>query len=387
MARYTLNLSEVCEQMSGLNFNDLDGNAFDRIDTIANAAIPNIFSNRIELLDDGADKLDLERMILEHYWEYEICTYTPSDFILRLNRKLNEIAPYYNKRYESTKLEFPVFDDVKYDETGEDSATNNTKDNTTDRTVNSGTDTTTDQESGTTGVVNAGSDVTTDQESGTTKLTNSHNDTTNTSGTMSGESDDDSSTGNIVPMKTDWDYQNDTPQNSISGITEGDYLTKYSKHTTSMGNSNINNNPGSATDMNGNTYDHDTSISGTNGGAITKNQTHTASKTNGNETNNGGHIDTTEHGKGNKSTLQHGHTSTTSHGRGNLNTLLHGHQIDNTGNKTSDFKHDGDYSKHVEGKLNSGRSYSEMLNLYRSTMINIYQEIIDELKELFFIIY
>ena len=387
MARYTINLSEVCEELTGVKFNDLTGNAFDRIDTIANAAAPLLFSDRIELLDNGDDRNDLERMILEHYWEYEVCTYTPSDFVLRLNRKLNEIAPYYNKRYESTKLEFPVFDDVKYDETGEDSATNNTEDNTTGRTVNSGTDTTTDQESGTTGVVNGGSDITTDQESGTTKLTNTHNDTTSTAGTLSGESVEDASTGNIVPMKTEWDYQNDTPQNSISGITEGDYLTKYSKHTTNMGNSNINNNPGSATDMNGQGYDHDTSISGTNGGTITKNQTHTASKTTGSETNNGGHVDTTEHGKGNQSTLQHGHTSTTSHGRGNLNTLLHGHQIDSTGNKTSDFTHDGDYSKHVEGKLNSGRSYSEMLNLYRSTMINIYQEIIDELKELFFIIY
>ena len=174
MARYTINLSEVCEELTGVKFNELTGNAFDRIDTIANAAAPLLFSDRIELLDNGDDRNDLERMILEHYWEYEVCTYTPSDFVLRLNRKLNEIAPYYNKRYESTKLEFPVFDDVKYDETGEDSAINNTKDNTTGRTVNSGTDTTTDQESGTTGVINGGSDVTTDQESGTTKLVNSN---------------------------------------------------------------------------------------------------------------------------------------------------------------------------------------------------------------------
>jgi len=387
MARYTLNLSEVCEQMSGLNFNNLEGNAFDRIDTIANAAIPNIFSNRINLLDDGDDRLDLERMILEHYWEYEVCTYTPSDFILRLNRKLNEIAPYYNKRYESTKLEFPVFDDVKYDETGEDSATNNTKDNTTGHTVNSGTDTTTDQESGTTGVVNGGSDVTTDQESGTTKLVNSHNDTTTYGGTVSEETDNDVVDADINARKTDWDYHNDTPQNSISGITEQDYLTNYSKHTSELAQRSVIHTPGSRTDMNGQSYNHAETYNDANGGKIQSNQTHHALKNGGNDQYNGGHTDTTTHGKGNTSTLQHGHTSTTSHGRGNLNTLLHGHQIDSTGNKTSDFTHGGDYSKHVEGKLNSGRSYSEMLNLYRSTMINIYQEIIDELKELFFIIY
>ncbi len=38
MARYTINLSEVCEELTGVKFNDLTGNAFDRIDTIANAA-------------------------------------------------------------------------------------------------------------------------------------------------------------------------------------------------------------------------------------------------------------------------------------------------------------------------------------------------------------
>ena len=100
MAKYTLNLSEICEQVSGLKFEDLDGLPFDRIDDICNAAIPNIFSTRYDLLDNGEDLNELQRKILEHYWEYEVCTYTPSDFILRLNRKLNEIAPLYNQRYE-----------------------------------------------------------------------------------------------------------------------------------------------------------------------------------------------------------------------------------------------------------------------------------------------
>ena len=60
MAKYTLNLSEVCEQVSGLKFNDLTGMAFDRIDDIANASIPHIFSTRYKLLDDGDDRVDLE---------------------------------------------------------------------------------------------------------------------------------------------------------------------------------------------------------------------------------------------------------------------------------------------------------------------------------------
>lgn len=114
MARYTLNLSEVCETMTGQHFDNLTGNAFDRIDTISEAALPLLFSDRYDLLDNDTDRETLEKMILEHYWEYEVCTYTPSDFILRLNRKLREIAPLYNQRYASAKMEYPVFDDVNY---------------------------------------------------------------------------------------------------------------------------------------------------------------------------------------------------------------------------------------------------------------------------------
>ena len=50
MAKYTLNLSEVCEQITGMSFNETPGMAFDRIDTIANAAIPQLFSNRYTLI-------------------------------------------------------------------------------------------------------------------------------------------------------------------------------------------------------------------------------------------------------------------------------------------------------------------------------------------------
>lgn len=354
MAKYTLNLSEVCEQVTGLRFNDLTGMAFDRVDTIANAAIPELFSTRYTVLDDADDANDLYRMILEHYWEYEVCTYTPSDFILRLNRKLNEIMPYYNQRYESTKLQFPVFEDVDYTDDGTDTATNNTVEDATGNTTHSGTDRVISQESGTTGFT--GTDVSTD---------NGHSLIHNALG------EDYHADASNQGKQTDWDYNNNTPQGSISGITEEDYLSSYSKRTTEFekgqtgkfdpegkfqgfGNTEMEIKP--------NSFSGDHASHGSSAYANTYKD-----DTQGQQT------DT--------------HNNTTSHGKGVSTDTIHGHKIDTKDDKTTDFEHEGDYHKHIKGKANSGKSYSQMLQEYRATMINIYTEIIEELHELFFLIY
>lgn len=371
MARYTLNLSEICEQLTGLNFNNLTGNAFDRIDNIAGSAIPLIFSDRYTLLDDGDDRTDLLRMILEHYWEYEVCTYTPSDFVLRINRKLNEIAPYYNKRYESTKLDFPIFEDTKYTTDGTDSDTDTTGKDTTGKTTNSGTDT---DITGHTGTVGNES-----KENGTTKIANLHKDTTTAESTLSEETDTDDVRADLVAKDINWQYDNTTPQGSISGITDNDYLTSYGKTTAEKETKAVIHQPGERTDMNGNSYNHAETYNDCNGGYINSNQAHHASKSDGTTNTNGDYTDTTTHGKGIDSTTTYGDTIT--------KTLNHGHIIDTIGNENTNFQHDGKDHRITEGKVNSSRSYSEMLTLYRETMINIYREIIEELHELFFIIY
>lgn len=352
MARYTLNLSEICQQVTGLDFNKMTGSAFDRVDDIVNTAIPILISDRYDIFDNGDDKQDLLRRVLEHYWEYEVCTYTPSDFILRLNRKLNEIMPYYNQRYESTKLTFPIFEDTDYTDTGSDDATNLTLENNKGNTTNYGTDTTDNQ------------------ERGTTKTTNEHSDTTTYGKTMTSEVDTDSAEGLIQAKRTDWDYHNDTPQGSISGIKDTDYLSSYGKNTSELDNEDVEIKPGQKTDVNGEKYTHsDVKFTTTNGGNIGSEQSRNSAKTGGDDK------------------VEGDFTTTVSHGKGNKTTLDHGHKIDTTGEHTSNFSHDASYDKHIKGKANSGKSYAEMLMEYRAAMINIYQEVIDELHELFFLIY
>lgn len=317
MARYSLNLSEICEQVTGLNFNTLtDVNPFDRIDTIADAAAPILVSDRYDLLDNDADKNSFLRMLIEHYWEYEVCALTPSDFILRLNRKLNEIAPLFNQRYESMKMEFPVFQDINVWTDGQIDRTGHKTDVLDGEVKNTGTDTT-----------------------GYGKK-------------ESGSLDSQFGNGQRIPKSEDWDYENDTPQNSISGINDKEYLTRYSKKTSEVENKPVVANGTSGTTIAGDAY----SIGGVNfqstdGGDFGRTETYTGSKQSGED------------------------------------TFTHGHKVETDNTFNSDTVSQDVSGTHQYGKNNSGKTYAQMMEEYRHAMINVFQEMIDELHELFFIIY
>lgn len=431
MARYTLNTGEICEQLTGLNFNDLSGLPFDRIDDIANAAIPKIFSDRYDLLDNGSDRNDLLRMILEHYWEYEVCTFTPADFVLRINRKLNEIAPLYNQRYESTKLEYPIFDDIKYNENGTDahedhgttSNEGNTKHSDKDIMTSAHTGTVANRmdEDGQTTVTDddntlqkhTGTIGVQDQESGTTKVLTKHTDEDKGHTTTTAGSHSDNKIHETADHKsTDWAYNNDTPQGSISGISDTDYLSSYTKSTHEKDQTPFNaSGEVSGTYFDGTNFNYSISdkINGQPTNAdhmehdlstgVTDQRMKSSGKTEVEDDS------TTTHGKGNQQTTTFGdnintktdNESTTKFGKGQLdtttygdtttNTTTYGHNIATEDSGTNDNSHSGEYQKNVEGKANSGKSYMQMLQEYRDVMINIYTEIIEELHELFFIIY
>lgn len=319
MARYTLNLSEICEQMTGLNFNDMtETNPFDRIDTIANAAAPILVSNRYDLLDNDEDKNSFLRMLIEHYWEYEVCALTPSDFILRLNRKLNEIAPLFNQRYESMKMEFPVFQDINVWTDGQVDRTGHKTDVLDGEVKNSGTD------------------------------------TTNYGKKESGSLDSQFANGQRIPKSTDWDYDNDTPQNSISGITDQDYLTRYGKKTSEVDGKSVQNNAHSGTTIAGDAYtiaQVNYNANDTDGGDFGTTETYTGSKQSGSD------------------------------------SLVHGHKVETDNTFNSDTVSQDISGTHQYGKNNSGKTYAQMMEEYRHAMINVFQEMIDELHELFFIIY
>jgi hypothetical protein len=65
-------------------------------------------------LYDETYREKLNHKILMHYWNYEIGQETESMFRFSLNRKMNEIMPYYNQLYLSAQLEIDPLLSMKY---------------------------------------------------------------------------------------------------------------------------------------------------------------------------------------------------------------------------------------------------------------------------------
>lgn len=189
MSKYTTEIRFICEVNSGLN----ESVGYSKIEDVITGAIPNIFDFDFPIFDESYRSV-LERKILMHFYTREICEETVGLWKLRLNTRLNEIMPYYNKLYKSELLNFnPLYTDNL-------TRTRTTKLNSKRETDNNG------------------------------KV-----DTTNNSNSQGSESGTTNNNGN--------DLYSDTPQGSLNGVESGTYLTNARKTSdTSTSNSNTSNN-------------------------------------------------------------------------------------------------------------------------------------------------
>lgn len=189
MSKYTTEVRFICEVNSGLN----ESVGYSKIEDVITGAIPKIFDFDFPIFDESYRNV-LERKILKHYYTREIGEETVGLWKLRLNTRLNEIMPYYNKLYKSELLDFnPLYTD------------NLTRTRTTE--LNS------KRETGNNGEV----------------------DTTNSSNSQGSGSGTTNNNGS--------DLYSDTPQGSLNGVESGTYLTNARKTSdTSTSNSNTTNN-------------------------------------------------------------------------------------------------------------------------------------------------
>lgn len=189
MSKYTTEVRFICEVNSGLN----ESVGYSKIEDVITGAMPKIFDFDFPIFDESYRSV-LERKILKHFYTREICEETVGLWKLRLNTRLNEIMPYYNKLYKSELLDFnPLYTD------------NLTRTRTTN--MNS------KRETGNNGEV----------------------DTTNNSNSQGSESGTTNNNGN--------DLYSDTPQGSLNGVESGTYLTNARKTSdTSTSSSNTSNN-------------------------------------------------------------------------------------------------------------------------------------------------
>ena len=195
MSKFTTEVRFICESSAGLT----ESQGADSIENIITLAAPHIFNFDFPIFDENY-RLPLERKILRHFYTREICEETVGLWKLRLNDRLNNIMPYYNKLYNSELLEFNPFHDV--DLTRSLERENRGSENTNTSANNERHNTVTSSGTQHNTVNGSKTDTTTSQASATQS-----------------ESD------------TRWDLYSDTPQGGVTGITDDNlnYLTNARK--------------------------------------------------------------------------------------------------------------------------------------------------------------
>lgn len=194
VSKYTTELRYVCEMYAGLTEStDRSG-----VENVITNALPKIFDFDFPIFDENYRAI-LERKIVYHYYTRELGYETVGLWKLKLQTKLQEIMPYYNKLYESELIEFnPIYtQDITKDKNYSRAHTSNTSDNNT-RTLNTTKNRTIDH------------DITIDDTA--------HN---NNSG-------------------TDYRLHSDTPQGGLDGVDTEQYLSDAEKLIKSGNGTNSN---------------------------------------------------------------------------------------------------------------------------------------------------
>lgn len=107
MSKYTTEVRYICESYSGLDASV----GLDDTDRVIETAAPKIFSFWFPIFDEAYRK-PLEMKILRHYYTREISEETVGLWKLRLQAKLNDIMPYYNRVYEAELIKYDITQDV-----------------------------------------------------------------------------------------------------------------------------------------------------------------------------------------------------------------------------------------------------------------------------------
>lgn len=291
------------------------------VDTILTNSWDKIFTTQCTFFDP-AYRAVLCKKILKHYYLREISSETVGIWILWMNTKLEEIMPYYNQLYASALLEFDPFKDTDYQRTHEGE---NTGSRNTDSTANS---------SGS----KSGSNAHNTADTAENHATATSNTNTTDSGTIT-DSKDAYSDSTAASSGNKGDRYSDTPQGTISNtdITGDAYLTNV--RLINDDTSGVSHDESLENNM------QTRALQGTNSTTSTDNNLQTATKT--------------EAGNFSESDSQ---TSANSTEEQTLNTDA--------------------YIEHVFGKVAS-TPYSDLLQKFRETFLNIDMLVIEEFNELF----
>lgn len=197
MSKYTTEVRYICEYYAGLDKSV--GGA--KVDDVIDKSLSGVFDFDFPIFDEKYRKV-LEKKILKHYYTREIGLETVGLWKLKLNTKLNEIMPYYNKLYNSELLDFnPFYNINRTTKSDRNFKGNENKSETLTENIKN-------------------------------KGTNDYTNTTNRTGTSVealGEKNkqtyDITDSGNNSKQSNSKDRYSDTPQGSLTNIENNAYLT------------------------------------------------------------------------------------------------------------------------------------------------------------------
>lgn len=330
MAVYTTELRSICESLSGNKLGSLTETA-----EIIETARQQIFDFPYDLYNPDYKPV-LETKIIRHYYTREIGLETYGLWKFKLETKMLEILPYFNKLYESADLKYDILHDyfVERVHYGDRSEESNSTD--TGNTTNTGNVNTTDTTNGTTQA--SGKDVRDGNTHGT--------DTTDTHGDSSSSVKNNQTTDGTNSGTTETAFS-DTPQGALAGVDRLEYLTTFTK-----------------ADSSGKTTDD---LEGTSSTTTTDNGLDTFNTERDT-------TDTTTYGRKDTNVVDKDTETNTRNTGSSVNSRV--------GNINSTDK----YIETVTGKM-GGKLYPEMVQAYRDTLLNIDVMFIRELKDLFMQIY
>lgn len=197
MSKYTTEVRFICETYAGYD----ESQGYADVGTVIENSREKVFDFDFPIFDESYRSV-LETKLLKHYYTREIGFETVGLWKLWLNKRLNEIMPFYNQLYKSETLEFNPFYDVdfytKKDNTGKyDETSSNTGSSKSIRTDN------------------------------LSEVTNSETNTT----TNATRTDDLEHSDNTTTSTTHYDLYSDTPQGALNGVDNENYLTNARKIT------------------------------------------------------------------------------------------------------------------------------------------------------------
>lgn len=205
MSKYTTELRFICEKYAGYNVSQ----DYKTINEIIDASHDKIFDFEYPIFDVNYKNI-IETKILKHYYTREISEETVGLWKLRLDAKMNEIMPYYNKLYSSELIDFNPLYSVNL----------------------------TTNKSGTVDTNKIGNEK--------VKENAINNSTSNTNSVENSNSKDKVNIVNTSSLEennndTRWDMYSDTPQGTVGNLENNSYLTNARKNTDLNNKTNKNN--------------------------------------------------------------------------------------------------------------------------------------------------